>query len=550
MSPETAIRPQSGEARRTAGPDVSIVIPCYNHARYLGEAIESALAQTHPHVEVLVVDDGSTDDTAGVAASHPTVRYVHQANQGLAAARNTGLRHSCGRYLIFLDADDRLLPGAAAAALDAFGEHPDSAFVFGTFRWIAADGRVIAEAEASAVEGDRYLALLRRNFIGMHATVAYRRGPMESVGGFDLTLPACEDYDMYLRLAERYEIHGYGGLVAEYRQHGGNMSSDKALIAESALAALRRQWKGVRWDRPRRRAYMEGVSYWVSTYGKGGLWAASEWKLRGEGLRGLRNVGVLARQAPQWFMVQTARRLVRKARQVGHRLRHGEGTGRADIGAPPPGHVRFGDLRRVRPIDPYFGFQRGLPVDRYYIERFLETHTDDVRGRVLEIKDATYTRQFGGDRVLQSDVLDVDPSNPLATVVADLADADAIPGDTYDCVLLTQTLQLVYDVRAALATVHRILKPGGVALVTVPGITKTDGSAPWYWTFTTESARRLFEETFPGAAVTVEGHGNVLAATAFLMGLAAGELTPAELDVEDAEYRVCIAVCAVKGGSA
>lgn len=212
---------------------------------------------------------------------------------------------------------------------------------------------------------------------------------------------------------------------------------------------------------------------------------------------------------------------------------------------PPLGHVHFGDLRRVRPIDPYFGFQRGRPVDRYYIERFLAAHAEDVRGRVLEVGSAVYTRQFGGDRVRQSDVLDIDPANPLATVVADLADTEVFQPDTYDCILLTQTLQYVYDVRAALATVRRILKLGGVALVTVPGISKTD-HASWCWTFTTESVRRLFEEAFPGEPVTMTGHGNVLAAMAFLMGLAAEELTEAELDAEDGDYRICITVRAVK----
>ena len=125
---------------------------------------------------------------------------------------------------------------------------------------------------------------------------------------------------------------------------------------------------------------------------------------------------------------------------------------RNPLSTPVPGRVTFGDLRRTRPIDPYFGWQRGQPIDRYYIERFLASHGSDVRGRVLEVGDATYTRRFGEDRVTRSDVLHVDPDAPQATIVADLADAAHIPADNFDCIILTQTLHLIFDVRAAVAT--------------------------------------------------------------------------------------------------
>src|SRR6266849_1371894 len=115
-------------------PLVSVVVVCYNQAKYLGEAIESALAQRYQPVEILVVDDGSTDATAKVAATFPRVHYVHQSNRGLAAARNTGLRHSTGEYVVFLDADDKLLPAAVREGMDCFGEFPESAFVSGAYR--------------------------------------------------------------------------------------------------------------------------------------------------------------------------------------------------------------------------------------------------------------------------------------------------------------------------------------------------------------------------------------------------------------------------------
>jgi SAM-dependent methyltransferase len=134
----------------------------------------------------------------------------------------------------------------------------------------------------------------------------------------------------------------------------------------------------------------------------------------------------------------------------------------------------------------------------------------------------------------------------MATFVADLTDGEGIPDDTFDCVVLTQTLHVIYDVRRAIATIRRILKPGGVVLATAPGISKVDSNCPWYWSFTTASARRLFHEVFPAACVEIDAFGNVLAATAFLQGLAVSELTGAELDSYDEEFPVTICIRATK----
>jgi SAM-dependent methyltransferase len=216
---------------------------------------------------------------------------------------------------------------------------------------------------------------------------------------------------------------------------------------------------------------------------------------------------------------------------------------------PPVGGVRFGSLRRVTPISQRFGFDRGQPIDRYYIESFLAQHANDVRGRVLEIGDDSYTRRFGDDRVTIRDVLHVAEDNPHATIVGDLTCADHIPSDAFDCVILTQTLHLIYDLHAALNTLYRILKPGGVLLVTFPGISQIDHydwGVTWYWGFTTRSAQRLFVETFPAENVAIEAHGNVLAAIAFLHGLAVEEMRPEELDYRDPDYEVLITVRAVK----
>ena len=217
----------------------------------------------------------------------------------------------------------------------------------------------------------------------------------------------------------------------------------------------------------------------------------------------------------------------------------------------PVGAVSCGSLRRVMPISSVFGFDRGVPIDRYYIENFLAREAASIHGRVLEIGDNSYTKKFGGSRVTTSDVLHIVDGNPQATIVGDLAAADHIPSDLFDCVILTQTLQYIYDVRAAIRTLYRILKPGGVVLATFPGITKIshrDWGYTWYWNFTALSARRLFEEAFPADAVNVETHGNVLAAISLLHGLATEELRRDELEHHDPEYEVLLTAKAVKPG--
>lgn len=217
---------------------------------------------------------------------------------------------------------------------------------------------------------------------------------------------------------------------------------------------------------------------------------------------------------------------------------------------PPVGWVRFGHLRRLKPVSSDYGNSRGLEIDRYYIEKFLSEHSADIHGHVLEIKHNTYTMRFGGERVTKSDVLHKVQGNPEATLIADLTHADHLPANTFDTIIFTQTLQFIYDIRTALATLYRIMKPGGILLATVSGIAQIsrEDFDSWgeYWRFTSLSARLIFEEIFPQELVTVRAYGNVLAAISFLQGLAREDLKSSELDATDPDYEILIAIRAVK----
>lgn len=208
----------------------------------------------------------------------------------------------------------------------------------------------------------------------------------------------------------------------------------------------------------------------------------------------------------------------------------------------------LGTIRRTTPLSDSWGYDRGTPVDRYYIGRFLAEHRRDIRGRVLEVRDAGYTDRYGTG-VEHGDVLDVDPGNPRATIVADLASADAIPSDQFDCFVLTQTLQFIYDTRAALGHARRLLRPGGVLLATVPSASRVAGGPGRhadFWRFTPASCEAVFGEVFGPEWVAVRPYGNVLASVAFLAGMAADELSRRELDVHDDRFPLVVAVRAVK----
>jgi glycosyltransferase involved in cell wall biosynthesis len=245
---------------------VSVIIPAYNHAHFVADAIESAAAQDHPPSEIIVVNDGSTDDTSSIVAAYPSVTLVMQRNRGLAEARNAGLAHSSGEFVVFLDADDRLLPGAIRIGARLLAADPSAGFAAGYSRFVSGDGTPQPTSQPRRIGDDPYVALLRRNSIRNPAMVMFRRSTLDAVGGFDPSVNACADYELYLRISRDHPVAFHDAIVADYRKHGRNMSDNSGLMLRELGIVMRRQ-RPYLVTRARREAFGEGLSNVREYYG-------------------------------------------------------------------------------------------------------------------------------------------------------------------------------------------------------------------------------------------------------------------------------------------
>jgi hypothetical protein len=218
------------------------------------------------------------------------------------------------------------------------------------------------------------------------------------------------------------------------------------------------------------------------------------------------------------------------------------------MATPPVGLVDFGNLRRRTPISRVFGFDRGMPIDRYYIEYFLKANQARIHGRVLEVGEDLYARTFGTSHVTQLDVINAPSDAENKTITTDLTQSGS--SETYDCIILTQTLNVIFKVQNVIQNVHKALKPSGTLLATFPGISQISryDMDRWgdYWRFTTLSARNLFEDVFGAENVEVSAYGNVVTAIAFLHGLAVEDLQKDEFDYHDPDYELLITIAAIK----
>jgi SAM-dependent methyltransferase len=502
---------------------VSVVLPFLNAGPFLDEAIQSVRGQTYESWELLLVDDGSSDASteiarATAAADPDRVRYFrHAKSRGMSASRNAGVDEARGELIAFLDGDDAWLPEKLAEQVAILETFPEAAMVYGPVElWRSwADGT--DELSIPNVDLDRLVRppeLLARHLRSEGPTITPALLRRSIVAGlrFDETFTGMfEDQVLFAKIALREPIFVSSRCWYRWRQHTGSACATS--LREGRYAADKLVFLG-----------------WLSAHVKSSgiddrdVWASIQSQLA----------------QPRSTAVRTVRSIARKGIDASRRRRRG---------TPASAAVRFGDLRRLEPISRVWGYDRGTPIDRRYIERFLELHREDIHGRVLEAGDASYTRTFGGSEITSSDVLNLDPTTPGTTVSADLSTPTGLEPESFDCVLLTQTLQFVYDTREAVRTLRRVLRPGGVVLATVPGNSQLADQSykdSWYWSFTSNSVARLFGDEFGPSSVEVHAYGNVLSTIAFLHGIAAEELTARELDMTDPEYELIVAVRARK----
>jgi glycosyltransferase involved in cell wall biosynthesis len=277
------------------------VVPCWNQAHFLSEALESVLAQDYDPIEVIVVDDGSDDNTSRVAARYPEVRYRYQPNKGASAARNAGRDASSGSLIAFLDADDRMLHSAVAIGVGELKDSGGAAFAVGGCRDIGPSGQPQGAPVQPLIHRDHYLALLKSCFILSGSSIMFNRWCLDAVGGFDERYRVGDDYDLYLRIARRFRIHCHGRVVTEYRRHASSLTQDPASTLAGELRALKAQRSVLR-SREERKAMRSGRRRARETHGHALRYLLFEQLQRRTWARACRSSGSLLRHYPRGLM--------------------------------------------------------------------------------------------------------------------------------------------------------------------------------------------------------------------------------------------------------
>jgi glycosyltransferase involved in cell wall biosynthesis/uncharacterized protein (DUF1330 family) len=533
---------------------VSIIIIFFNEERFIEEAIESVLSQTYSDWELLLVDDGSHDKSTVIAKSYvkkypDKVKYLEHENHqnlGMSCSRNLGIQSAKGNYVCFLDADDIWMPQKLAEQVTLMHANPAVSLVCGRTLWWYDWGNQSQSSPRDFVQKlstplnttvsppKLLLMFLEDEWATLH-DLMIRREAIEAVGGYeDRFRGMYEDQAFHGKLALEFEAFVANEVWCKYRQH------DDACTFRSHQQG---QYFAAR----------KKFLLWLEAYLKQKNLEDTEiWQLLQRKLFAFKYPMITKLLVTVKNSTKPLRELALDlGRQIlPHSLKHWLWSHWTYKLWPLVGFVNFGHLRRVHPIGKVWPNYRGSSVDRYYIEKFLADQSADIRGHVLELADATYTTRFGGDKVIQSDVLHAIEGNPAATIVADLTCADKISSDTFDCIILTQALLLIYDVKVAIQTVYRILRPGGVVLITVPGITQIIRNDMeqygQYWSFTEQSISKLLGEFFLNENVETHSFGNVLTTSAFLYNLAVEDLSKGELDYHDPDYQLIIGARAVK----
>jgi peptidoglycan/xylan/chitin deacetylase (PgdA/CDA1 family)/glycosyltransferase involved in cell wall biosynthesis len=477
-------------------------------------SIEAAARQSYAPLEILVVDTEGRGGRAlaELAGAGVVNARVVEAAPGLpGASRNAGIAAAKGSFLVCVDEGDELQADFCLEAIQTL-EKSGVDYAVGPGLMNPGGAPLVPEPpaglDARAVAGATWCA---------PSALLFRRAAWDAAGRFDETLETLELYDFILRLS-RAEARGVV-LVRPGLRH-----------AASPEARYRRALEPER--------YRAGVQAIFDRHRP--LFASDP------------AATLFGRERLLRELVATHRERVARRDDYLERVRRAAfeiGRIRTFLQQEGRGRFEWGDAGRTSPVSRNWGYDRGTPIDRYYIEQFVDRHAADVRGSVLEVQESDLTIRTGGERVTRSDVLDLNPGNPRATVVGDLRRLTAVADDSYDCVILTQTLHVIDDMRRVVAECRRILKPGGVLLATLPCASRVcleygpDGD---FWRVTEAGARALFTEAFPGGRVQARSFGNVQVITAFLLGLACDEIDPEVFEVHDPFFPLLVGVRAVK----
>jgi peptidoglycan/xylan/chitin deacetylase (PgdA/CDA1 family) len=503
-------------------PSLSVVVLADDAGLPLLATLDTLGRQSQQVDQVIVVADVAADrpwpGILAAVAGRPRVLLI-RASGGTAAMRNAGLAAATGTLIAWIDEGDRWDSRLAAMATDALVADPTAGFVATliSIDTLSGDPKIEPEAIVPALT----LPALLQDSEATPRSPIVRRDLLAAVGPFDETLPAFDEYDFWIRALA---AGGTGVLLPQL--------------------LVTRQWRAGSWSRRHLEAATSHAAI-TSVIGRHAAQFAAD-----------PAASLITRERQLRDLVDRHRRAIdSRDRHVAElaSLSAEIDTLHAALKAAEAESVDWGDLRHPFPVSHDWGYDRGTPVDRPYIEQFLADHAADVRGIVLEVQESNYTRRFGGDRVVRSDVVDVNTANPGATVIADLRDARTIADDTYDCFVFTQTIHVIDDMRAVLRECFRVLKPGGVLLLTLPSTSRVcleygrDGD---FWRVTEAGARRLCSEAFPEGQIATRAYGNALTSSAFLFGLAAQELSDAEFEAFDPYHAMVIGVRATKPDTA
>lgn len=594
---------QPKESAGRLQPCVSIVVIFLNAEKYLHEAIDSVFAQTYTQWELLLVDDGSSDGSTGIALSYAEkfpgkVYYLehggHQ-NRGMSASRNLGVKHAQGEFVAMLDADDVWLPGKLLTQVALLRQYPEVGLVaHPAFYWYE-DGLKKPQpmtVSPGVVSAGAWVPQILENDdnAACPSSVLMRKALLSDLGGFEESfrgpLMVFEDQVTWFKINLNSPVYYYPEPLALYRIHSASCCTTTSVDDQSAArvvlysrlsemlnrqtparcgaAVLRRMARSKLCD-----ALLESIDQPSATLNNDPRRSArlqsavadirAQRHLLGPLFFGLCLLGLVSRELARsvstrifWFCRVTyaegyyksigalSRRLIKAIpksvlapikpfarpvlqclRTVNARLRLGAG---------------------LEPLSYFWGSDRGLSIHRYYLEQFLRQFASDIRGHCLEFQDPCYAPRFGGTAVDKLDVLHIDDTNPLATIVANLVQPNDIPSNTFDCIVCTHVLHIIDELDKAVVELHRILKPGGVLLAAVPQVSMCDPGYHELWRFTPEGLAVVLGKSFGRENVTVQAYGNSLTAAGEIRGLVAHEFSDAALNYHDPRFAV--EVCA------